>query len=214
MGSNGFSPNASAQGVDYFNPDLAQHFLELTHEKYRAGLKPEAWQHVEVIFCDEPEFGLGHAYDSLSKHGAIPWTPKLPGLFRARHGEDLLPHMPQIFFSAPGAAEVRMKFWELLTDVFNESFTAPVNDWCSRHGKRFTAHVKGEEHPLFQVPTNGSDVTSFSAMFPCRPSMHWSVIRPIISFRDRFHPPPASLVMGVAWLKHLAVQDGARRRRT
>jgi len=170
-------------GMDYFNPDLARHFLELTHERYRTGLKPEAWQHVEAIFCDEPELGLGHAYDSLSKHGAIPWTPQLPELFRQRYGEDLLSLIPEIFFGNAGRARhsvrvavemesasgdsrraedcppyqsARVKFWELLTDVFNESFTAPINNWCVREGKLFTAHVKGEEHPLFQVPTNGS----------------------------------------------------------
>ncbi|HEY1719186.1 MAG TPA: hypothetical protein VGH42_12960 [Verrucomicrobiae bacterium] len=143
-------------GVDYFNPDLTRHFLELTHERYRTGLAPEAWQHVETIFCDEPEFGLGHAYNSLSKHGAIPWTPNLPELFRQRHGEDLLPLIPKLFFSGDNFEETRVQFWELLTDIFNESFTAPINDWCKRHGKLFTAHVKGEEHPLFQVPTSGS----------------------------------------------------------
>ena len=144
------------QGVDYFKPGLARHFLQLTHERYRTGLKAEAWQHVEAFFCDEPEFGLGHAHGSLSRHGAIPWTPRLPELFRQRHGVDLLPLVPLIFFPGPGAAEVRVKFWELLTDIFNESFTAPINAWCSRYGKLFTAHVKGEEHPLFQVPTCGS----------------------------------------------------------
>ena len=87
-------------GVDYFNPELARHFIELTHERYRTGLKPEAWAYVEAIFCDEPEFGLGHAYDSLSKHGAIPWTPKLTEIFRQRYGEDLLPLIPQLFFPA------------------------------------------------------------------------------------------------------------------
>ena len=143
-------------GVNYFAPDLAQHFLQLTHERYRTGLKPAAWQHVEAVFCDEPEFGLGHAYASLSKHGAIPWTPRLPEIFHQRHGEDLLPLIPQLFFPGNEAAEVRVKFWELLTDIFNESFTAPINNWCKRHGKLFTAHLKGEEHPLFQVPTNGS----------------------------------------------------------
>src|SRR5450756_2348071 len=151
-----FLAERTGHGVDYFNPDLARHFLELTYERHRTGLKPEAWQHVAAIFCDEPEIGLGHAYDSLSKHGAIPWSPKLPELFRARHREDLFTLISQIFFPAHSAGEVRIKFWELLTDVFNESFTAPVNDWCLRHRKRFTAHLKGEEHPLFQVPTNGS----------------------------------------------------------
>jgi hypothetical protein len=143
-------------GVDYFNPDLARHFLELTHERYRTGLAAEAWEHVGAFFCDEPEFGLGHAYDSLSRYGAIPWTPKLPELFRQRHGEDLLPLLPQLFFPGDNCGETRVKFRELLTDVFNESFTAPINNWCARQGKLFTAHVKGEEHPLFQVPMNGS----------------------------------------------------------
>ena len=155
-GKRWFVAERAGGGVDYLNPDLARHFIELTHERYRTGLAPEAWEHVEAVFCDEPEFGLGRAYDSLSKHGAIPWTPRLPGLFRARYGEDLLALLPWVFFPRNDATNVSVKFWELLTDVFNESFTAPINDWCQRHGKLFTAHVKGEEHPLFQVPTSGS----------------------------------------------------------
>ena len=182
-GEKWFIAGRTGAGVDYFNPDLARHFIGLTHERYRNGLAPEAWEHVEAIFCDEPEFGLGHAYDSLSQSGAIPWTPRLPEIFRQRHGEDLLPLIPHLFFGDAGRARhsvragretesvsggsrraedcppyqtTRVKFWELLTDVFNESFTAPINHWCARHGKLFTAHVKGEEHPLFQVPTSGS----------------------------------------------------------
>lgn len=97
-GKTWFLAERVGRGMDYFNPDLARHFLELTHERYRTGLKPEAWEYVETIFSDEPEFGLGHAYDSLSKHDAIPWTPKLPELFRQRYGEDLLPQIPNPFF--------------------------------------------------------------------------------------------------------------------
>jgi hypothetical protein len=155
-GKKWFLAECIGNGVDYFNPCLARHFIELTHDRYRHGLKPEAWEHVEAIFSDEPEFGLGHAYDSLSKHGAIPWTPPLPEQFRARYGEELVPRISNLFFAGAGAAETRVKFWELLTDLFNASFTVPINDWCRRNGKLFTAHVKGEEHPLFQVPTSGS----------------------------------------------------------
>jgi hypothetical protein len=43
-----------------------------------------------------------------------------------------------------------------LTDLFIESFIKPLNDWCESNGKTFTAHVKGEEHPLFQTAMNGS----------------------------------------------------------
>src|ERR1017187_7727583 len=53
-------------GVDYLNPNLAPHFIEMTYERYRQGLSPAAFEHVRAFCCDEPEFGLGHAYDALS----------------------------------------------------------------------------------------------------------------------------------------------------
>ncbi len=64
-------------GVDYLAQRTGKLFTELTYEAYRTGLTPPAWEHVEAFFDDEPEFGLGHAYSSLSGFGAIPWTPDL-----------------------------------------------------------------------------------------------------------------------------------------
>jgi hypothetical protein len=140
------------QGVDYLRPELAQHFLEMTYERYRDGLTAAAFEHVSTFFCDEPEFGLGHAYDHLSKHGAIPWTDQLDEIYRGKRDELL----QLLFVPDDGFAEARVQFREKLTDLFCQSFVAPMNEWCRRHGKRFTAHVKGEEHPLFQVPMVGS----------------------------------------------------------
>ncbi|MDD5140838.1 MAG: hypothetical protein PHY43_11325 [Verrucomicrobiales bacterium] len=143
-------------GVDYFSRAMTDHFIEMTYERYRSGLTPEAFDHVGAFFCDEPEFGLGHAYSLLPKAGAIPWTPRMPELFKQRYGRDLIPLIPLLFFPGTGSAEARIQFWELLTDVFCGNFVGPIKEWCRRHGKLFTAHVKGEEHPLFQVPTSGS----------------------------------------------------------
>jgi hypothetical protein len=143
-------------GVDYLNPDLARHFLQITHERYRQGLSPAAFEHVAAFFCDEPEFGLGHAFDDLLQTGAIPWSPRLSEIYRQRHGDDLLPIAHLLFTPGDGYQQTRVRFWELLTDLFCESFIAPINQWCTARGKRFAAHVKGEEHPLFQVPMVGS----------------------------------------------------------
>lgn len=101
-GQNWFVARRRGAGVDYFNPGLARHFIQMTHERYRQGLDAAAFAHVSAFFCDEPEFGLGHAYDNLSLHGAIPWTPRLPELFRARYGEELEPKLSQIFFADDG----------------------------------------------------------------------------------------------------------------
>jgi hypothetical protein len=148
-------------GVDYLNPALAPHFLALTHERYRTGLQPEAFAHVEAFFCDEPEFGLGHAHEALPSDGAIPWTPDLAKLYAERHGEDLLAQIRDLFFTTARSAEVRVHFWTLLRDRFSREFLTPLDLWCQKHGKRFTAHIKGEEHPLFQVPMVGSGSAVF-----------------------------------------------------
>jgi hypothetical protein len=143
-------------GVDYLEPGMCRRFVEMTYEGYRDGLSAEAFEYVEAFFCDEPEFGLGHVYGSLPPGGAIPWTARLPELYREHYGDDLIPLLPSLFFAIDGHEEVRIRFYQLLCDLFCEGFIGPVNDWCREHGKRFTGHIKGEEHPLFQVPMVGS----------------------------------------------------------
>src|SRR5258707_5728320 len=126
----------------------------MTYDRYGTGLDPVAFQHVTAFFSDEPEFGLGHAYDSLPPHGSVPWTTKLPELYMQRYGQPLEEALPAVFFPVDGHQQIRVQFWELLTDLFCDSFVAPLNGWCQSHGKRLAAHVKVEEHPLFQVPTH------------------------------------------------------------
>lgn len=143
-------------GVDYLAPALAERFIELCYARYAEGLAPAAFERVVGFFSDEPEFGLGHAHHELSPHGAIPWTADLPERFADRHGTDLLDALPSVFVTDARSAAVREQFWELVTDLFADRYLATLDRWCRAHGLRFTAHVKGEEHPLFQLPTVGS----------------------------------------------------------
>ena len=143
-------------GVDYLAPALAGRFIDLCYARYAEGLAPEAFARVAGFFSDEPEFGLGHAHHELSPHGAIPWTADLPERFAEHHGSDLLDVLPAVFATDSRSAQVRGQFWELVTDLFAERYLATLDGWCRERGLRFTAHVKGEEHPLFQLPTVGS----------------------------------------------------------
>lgn len=143
-------------GVDYLAPALAGRFIELCYARYADGLAPEAFARVAGFFSDEPEFGLGHAHHELSPHGAIPWTPDLPERFAELDGSDLLEVLPAIFVTDARSARAREQFWELVTDLFADRYLAALDRWCRERGLRFTAHVKGEEHPLFQLPTVGS----------------------------------------------------------
>lgn len=149
------------EGVDYLSTTLGRRFVDMTYARYKSGLTVEAFDHVEAFFDDEPEFGLGHAFDQLPAGGAIPWSPTLLDAYSKRYGESLLTSLPAIFFDLPGSPDVRPQFWELLSDMFAQNYLSPIDEWCRANGKTFTAHLKGEEHPLFQVPTVGSSEHAF-----------------------------------------------------
>ncbi len=141
--------------LDMLDPHACRHFIDLTYERYKSALDPRAFEHVAGFFTDEPQYGPIDGA-CASPHGFVPWTHDLPRRFRERHGHDLQKDLPLLFFNGTGAGELRIKFWELVTDLHHEAFHRPLNRWCQAHGKQLTGHVKGEEHPLFQLMYAGS----------------------------------------------------------
>ena len=140
--------------VDSLDPKVLDHFLELIHERYRTGLSKEAFDYVEAFFADEPESGI--IKDPFPVVAGIPWTPAMPARLKEKLGANWAEKLPLLFTRGPGYEEVRVAYWELVTDVLIDGFFAPYLAWCEKHGKQFIGHVKGEEHPLFQLPMVGS----------------------------------------------------------
>ncbi len=140
--------------VDSLDPKVLGHFLELIHERYRTGLSPEAFDYVEAFFADEPESGI--IKDPFPVVAGIPWSPVMPARLREKFGANFVEKLPLLFTRGPGYQEVRATYWEIVTDVLIDGFFAPYLAWCEKNGKQFIGHVKGEEHPLFQLPMVGS----------------------------------------------------------
>jgi len=142
------------EGIDTLNPEVCRQFLGLIHERYRAGLAPEAFAYVEAFFADEPESGT--IKGPIPETSGAPWSPCLQAALQSRYGADYVRKLPLIFTRGEGYREFRVDYWELVTDLFGEGFLAPYLAWCRAQGKQFIGHVKGEEHPLFQLPMVGS----------------------------------------------------------
>jgi hypothetical protein len=140
--------------VDSLNPAVLGHFLELIHERYRTGLPAAAFDHIEAIFFDEPESGM--IKDPFPETAGVPWSPVMPARLQALWGAAWREKLPLLFAAGDGAAAARVAFWENVTDALIAGFFAPYHAWCEKHGKQFIGHVKGEEHPLFQLPMVGS----------------------------------------------------------
>ncbi|MEC0267221.1 hypothetical protein [Paenibacillus anseongense] len=144
----------SKNAVSSLDPVTTQMFLGITYEGYRQGLAPEAFDYVTGFFSDEVAFLDGHGI--TVKTGAIPWDDRLPQQYEKRYGEALLPRLPLLFTEGEGHEDFRVRYWELLTDAIVEGFYQPVAAWCETYGKKFTAHLKAEESPFFQLSYSGS----------------------------------------------------------
>lgn len=141
-------------GVSSLDADATALFIELTHEAYRTGLDPAAFDYVTGFFSDEVAFLDGHSV--TFQFGGIPWCESFTQQYEERYGEALLPQLSLLFVEGEGAAQIRARYWELLTDALIDGFYKPIADWCEANDKLFTAHLKAEENPFFQLIYSGS----------------------------------------------------------
>ncbi|WP_147423871.1 hypothetical protein [Cohnella endophytica] len=144
----------SKTAVSSFDNEATALFIEITHEGYRRGLKPEAFDYVTGFFTDEVAFLDGHGI--TVNHGALPWDSRFPALYEERYDEKLEPLLPLLFEDGEGSRQIRVRYWEMATDALIEGFYKPVQHWCAANGKKFTGHLKGEENPFFQLSYSGS----------------------------------------------------------
>lgn len=128
--------------VDVLDGAVTQAFLDEIYapyyEKYGTAFSG--------FFSDEPQ---------ISRKG-IPWSDLLEQAYRQRYGEDLIPHLPELFLTQGNYAKTRVQFWKLVTDLFSENFMKKIYDWCEKRGLKFTGHLVCEETFRSQLTSNGA----------------------------------------------------------
>lgn len=140
--------------VSTLDAKVCRDFVEITFDGYKQGLSDEAFAHVAGVFSDEVGF-LDGSNVSL-KYGGVPWCMDMEERYRAAYGEELGEKLPLLFEEGEGCELVRERYWELLSKILRENFYAPIHRWCEENGKRYTAHLKGEENIFFNLSYDGS----------------------------------------------------------
>ncbi|MBE6372964.1 MAG: hypothetical protein E7055_12945 [Lentisphaerae bacterium] len=127
--------------LDSLNPEAVQKFVEVTHDIYFREVGKEFGKTVPSIFTDEPNFW------TWGKHGiSLPWTDKLPEIFRKKYNLDVLDYLPELFFtSVRKYSSVRVKYYNLLTELFCTAFSGTIGKWCGAHNIQMTGHVLLED---------------------------------------------------------------------
>jgi hypothetical protein len=101
-------------------------------------------------FGDTPPFAVFS--DSLEVYNTD-WTDDFVAEFKRRRGYDIVPHLPAVFTGqGPDAAAVRHDWALTQTELVNERYLTPIDDWARKHGTRFRSQTYGE--PAVSLSSN------------------------------------------------------------
>lgn len=136
--------------------------------------------------------------DSLEVHAAD-WTDDLLEEFKRRRGYDLLPFLPALFVDADTALSgVRHDWGQTLSELVDERYLMPVQDWARRHRTQLRAQTYGfppvtlSSNARVALPEGGGhDWRAFSTTRWATSASHL-FDRPVTSAEawTRLHSPP------------------------
>jgi hypothetical protein len=153
--------------LDTMNHEAVREFIRVTHEAYRGRFGEHFGKRIPGIFTDEPNYG-GHGLNVfVGATGVfVPWTPRLPEVFRERYGYDLLDHLPELFLLVDGRTEspARYHYHDCLTYLFCDAFARQIGEWCAANGLEHTGHVLHEETLDTQTNMVGSAMRFYEHM--------------------------------------------------
>jgi hypothetical protein len=161
------------QYVNLLNPEVTRAFLRVTHETYYRELPSDLWESIEAIFTDEPSFMccyvpplperyqgkviVGDAPRFKDRPMAVPWIKGFDNIFSGKKGYSIEPYLYALFFSQSNeACYVRQDYYEVLTELYAQSFYGQIQKWCDAHGIASSGHILLEENILNHVIFHGS----------------------------------------------------------
>ncbi len=152
--------------LDTLSHEAVRAFIRTTHEAYRREIGHAFGKTVPGIFTDEPNYGRVMGLPWGKPRLMVPWTPRLPEVFRRRYGYDIIPHLPEIFWDVDNVpiTPTRWHYYDCITYLFVDAFARQIGEWCERNGLEHTGHVLGEETLSSQTGVVGSSLRFYEYM--------------------------------------------------
>lgn len=162
----------SRRYINLLNRDAVKEFVRVTHDRYAEEIPEDIMENVEAFFTDEPSL-MTVALNSLGGTA----TDKIPVLDPVDKKVPLLPVIPYSkeledalvkeygmqyenfvseLFSDKLLSEEKVRFWEIVSKVYERCFSETLQHGCAKHGKLLTGHILCEELPIPQVAYHGN----------------------------------------------------------
>jgi hypothetical protein len=134
--------------VDVFNCEAIERFIEVTHERFRDSLGEYFGTVIPAIFTDEPQFTKKMIFGSANEDRdlVLPFTTDFVETFQQTFGQDLLDHLPELFWNLPDdvPSVARYRYHDHTAERFASAFGDTIARWCASHGIGLTGHMLGE----------------------------------------------------------------------
>lgn len=121
---------------DILNPRTAAAVIELVHEKFAKQFREDFGKTVIGVFTDEPS-----ALGRVRVKGLQPFTTGLLQELERLTGHDFLPNLPALFIDdLPNAAAIRERYAHAVRLRLEETWYAPLHNWCEKEGLWLMGH--------------------------------------------------------------------------
>lgn len=157
--------------IDTMNKRAVEAFLKSTHEVYYKKFGEDFGTYMKGFFTDEPRL-------ACNNFGDLAWSDDLPDEFIKHYGYDIRDHIPCLYLKTGNYETHRYNFWELVSEMFVQSYMKTIYDWCEAHQVKATGHIMMEES-IFSQMTSTAGVMPFYEYFHI-PGIDW-LRRPISS---------------------------------
>jgi len=152
--------------LDTMSHEAVKQFIATTHEAYRKEFGEALGRRVPGIFTDEPNYGQhGKGFWGGASH-QVPWTDRLPHVFRKRYGYDVRDHLVELFHVVDGrqVSPARWHYHDCITHLFVDAFARQIGEWCEANGLEHTGHVLLEGNLDGQTKVVGSCMRFYEHM--------------------------------------------------
>ncbi len=151
--------------ADTLSKEAIEKFIEVTHCKYKEKIGDHFDKTVPAIFTDEPQFTRKQTFENSfdTEDVAMPWTDKVPELYKELYGEDIFETLPEVFWNLPGNAPSihRYRYHDFIAELFAQSFADTVGGWCNENNISLTGHMMEEPTLHSQTAALGEAMRSY-----------------------------------------------------
>lgn len=149
--------------LDTLNPDAVDAFLHHTYDRYADALGDDFGTTVPGVFTDEPQYYMSNPEMRVLNTG-VPYTHTVPELFAKSYGYPLTHALPGLFFNTPDHQAHRWRYRRLITQLFVQSYTRRLYDWCEAHQCDLTGHFLYEDNLVVQTASIGAAMPHYEYM--------------------------------------------------